>query len=161
MKKSVGIILLYQGKALLQRRGDWDWEKDQFQSFRGAYQVTAHGKCEESETWEESLIREIKEELGEKIKGILQPSRFTLIKESKKTGKISRTYALLEPLTLSEIRLIMLEPSSGSLYPFPLKELEKIQILDPSQKDTQFSPFFMFADEKEALEVVWNLINKQ
>ena len=60
MKKSVGLILMSwvpqeDGSkklvAILQRRGIWDFERMDKETFPGCYQVTFHGGLEENETF--------------------------------------------------------------------------------------------------------------
>ena len=68
MKRSVGLLVMTAINshlvALLSRRGVWNYEKGGFESWPGAYQITAHGKAKGEEDVKTNLEREVGEELG-------------------------------------------------------------------------------------------------
>ena len=73
MKRSVGLVLMtkivfggtFKMCAVLQHRGEYNFEKMSWETFPGCLQVTCHGGAEEGESFEAALQREIGEELGE------------------------------------------------------------------------------------------------
>jgi 8-oxo-dGTP pyrophosphatase MutT (NUDIX family) len=67
--RSTGIVLLTDlgdgiMRAILQKRGEYDFEKMRPESWPGGTQVTVNGGIDESEEPLQALIREVSEELG-------------------------------------------------------------------------------------------------
>jgi len=124
MKRSVGLLVMTAINshlvALLSRRGVWNYEKGGFESWPGAYQITAHGKAKGEEDVKTNLEREVGEELGisasktifrngwDKIQELLR-------EESADRSKLVTNFAVLcdSPGILENI---IPERSSGGIY---------------------------------------------
>src|SRR3989338_5844312 len=122
MKRSVGLIVMTAINshlvALLSKRGVWNEEKNDFESWPGAYQLTAHGKAEEGENVEKNLEREVNEELGVLASKIIFKNGWGKIKElnrKEKTDKIVINFAVWcdSPKILE---IITPERTSGGIY---------------------------------------------
>ncbi len=77
IKKTVGLIVLanIQEKgltAVLQVRGDFNTEKNNEETYKGACQITVHGSMNNGETEMDTLLRETREELGEEFAEIVE-----------------------------------------------------------------------------------------
>lgn len=162
MKKSVGLIVAtklpnYGEVVILQIRGEFNHENLQPESWPGGCQVTAHGGVEEKESIQEALIREAREELGEKISSVLEKEKFIkLMKKEEEENKINITYGVfLEPEFL---RLIKLNPSSGGLRILKSEELGDIldlKTFDRTEGVPDRKVTAMFADEIEAVRLAF------
>lgn len=142
--------------AVLQRRGEFNPEKMDDESWPGACQVTSHGKLNDGEGWVDGLIREATEELGRGIEIHLQNCNWATLRE-KKGKEHARTYGIIAPPhVLQDIRL---EPVSGGMK--ILKRSELCHILDlrtnfnktEGVRDRQV--IAMFPDEIEAVKAAF------
>lgn len=120
MKRGVGLIMftIVGGKlvAVLQARGTFNPEKMQPESYPLACQVTCHGGLEDGESEEDGLLREITEELGQKISNLVATNSSQLQEASRlsTTEKLMVTKALFLP-DCSFLKDIRLGPASGGL----------------------------------------------
>ena len=87
MKKTVGLIAITDtGKAVLQVRGNFNSEKNEQETYRGATQLTVHGSINEGESETDALIREAKEELGEEFAELIQVDKLKEINKTENAG---------------------------------------------------------------------------
>jgi hypothetical protein len=162
MKKSVGLILMSwvpqkDGSkklvAILQRRGIWDFERMDKETFPGCYQVTFHGGLEEDETFLDTLKRESEEELGKEFskKNHLNKNLKELFHKNE-TEKEVITFGALIPF--EQISLIRLGMSTGGLDLVEEKQVKKIINISPEFREVgaPSSVIAMFPDEIEALK---------
>ena len=162
LKFAVGLIIFtctQAGKlaAVLQRRGPHDYEKDEPQSFAGAYQISCHGGIEKPS---EALQRECHEELGEEFSALLPQNDLLVIGASDSAlalqliGKnfvIYYAFFLTDPSLLEKIKL---QPSADKLLLITEDELPSIQTLERSERGgVTGDAVKMFPDAIEALRL--------
>ncbi len=146
--------------AVLQRRGEFNTEKTAPESWPGGCQVTAHGKLEEGENFEDAIRREIAEELGAGFFGQCYPffGRLVEANRSETPNKIVVTFAIR--VDVSALKHIRLGPDSGGLVYFPLtRSISDITDLTAFNKTTGVpdrATIAMFNDEIEALRLARN-----
>ncbi|MDD4803677.1 MAG: NUDIX hydrolase [Candidatus Pacebacteria bacterium] len=160
-KRSVGLVIITQANGILfavcQKRAQWNTEKDMPESFPGCLQVSCHGKLEESEDFYAALIRESKEELGDKFTRLCQNDvQLHKMVEVDDEKKHVVTYAAF----VTEERLAMIEPGKdvGGLVYLSEAEVNQIIPIDPSMKENG-SPDgknAMFQDEIDAIKKAIN-----
>lgn len=169
-KESVGLIVItniqpFGACALLQERGQFDFEKMRPQSWPGGCQATVHGKVEEGENFESALRREVLEELG--IHSIFfdgdHAFPFELIHASDTSENRIQTYMIfISTNRFLPIRnRIRLEPSSGGIRIATKSDLGNIQDLTAFDKERGVEDrkiLAMFPDEKEALKKAFSQI---
>ena len=145
--------------ALLSKRGVWNDEKNDFESWPGAYQLTAHGKAEEGEDVKANLERKVNEELGILASKIIFKNGWSKIKElnrKEKTDKIVANFAVWcnSPEILE---IITPERTSGGIYAVRRYAFES-RVVDITNFDKKIgvparnrTAIAMFPDEIEAV----------
>jgi hypothetical protein len=164
-KKSVGLIILTKIEslggwvAILQRRGEFNHEKFAPESFRGACQVTAHGKCD-GESEERALWREIREELGLEFELALSRYMkenkifFNILTEKETDKEKVMTFGVVIPAKLIED--MRLNASSGGLKMVKKRQALAGHIIELIKTDREhgisnMTITAMFPDEREAV----------
>jgi len=171
MKKSVGLILMSlipqeNGSkrlvAVLQRRGVWDFERMEKETFPGCYQVTFHGGLEEGETFLEALKRESVEELGDEFtkESKVDKNPKELFHKNETEKEVITFGILVSPEQLSLIRLGM---STGGLDFIDEKQVAKIINIIPEFRENGAPVGIkaMFPDEIAALKKAFEIFGKQ
>ncbi len=157
---AVGLLMMTQNPesgeliAVLQVRGDFNFEKNKPESFSGGYQLTVHGKREGGEESMETLAREMKEELKVDIAEIkkLKKGIKLLNREITEKGEIIN-YGVIVPESI--IDSIELHPSSGGLKFTKKEELNKVQNLENYRGGVPEGVVAMFEDQKEATHIAF------
>lgn len=120
MKRVAGLLVTgndEQGDfALLQRRGEWDYEHDRPESYPGGCQVTASGGCEEEDgnDMRAAMEREVRQELGDRFADAVLP-RCTPLSEWHSQERQRHATFFHVRATKAELSLIVLHPSTGGL----------------------------------------------
>lgn len=162
-KKSVGLVLLVDMpgedgglRALLQRRGRFNFEEGTPESRPGGCQVTAHGKLEEGEDFMKALLREVAEELGTAAALLISGRASELVgvvHQQEGEGKEEAvTFAL--KVDSSFVHFIRLGPSTGGFHLVSRAGLGDIQNLRDFDKIDGVQDTYviaMFPDEQEAV----------
>ncbi len=173
-KTSVGLVVLADIptmgglNAVLQERGKFNHEENRPESWPGACQVTAHGKCVEGESIRNGLIREIREELGDKMAHVFVNMAADDVIELNRVEtdeKLVVTYGcrfaantIFGEHPLSD-NIFCLHDSALRLRMVNRQEVEKI--VDLAKNFTKAegvkdrSVTAMFADEKEAVRLAF------
>jgi hypothetical protein len=162
MKRSVGIIVITklpsgEFAAVLQRRGVFNFEKVKRESYPGCCQVTAHGGLKEGEDFDQGLVRESNEELGQEF------ANLTLgmwkVNHQKTTEKENITYGRF--CSWEEIQKIRLSPESGGIDILPQSELGTLVEITKDMKETGAPPNVraLFPDEIEAIKKAFDLVS--
>ncbi len=171
MKKSVGFLALieYEGvlSAVLQVRGRHNVEKElREESWPGGCQVTVHGKAEQYESLEQTLVREVNEELGtlaaEHIRWAVDKGHIELVYELHKPEKVILTYAAVLPYEF--VQAIRWHPSTGGLRLITEHEVVFIKDLTKYNKQTGVlnrADIAMFPDEIEAIQKAFQIFGRQ
>ena len=158
MERSVGLVVVMeidgQRVAVLQRRGEFNHETMKPESYPGGCQVTAHGGVEETESFEQALLREVEEELGEDFVREWQSSGREIqeLVRMEETGRKVRTYGIKLPADI--IGKIRLGPSSGGLVLLPESEVVNIQNLKDLNRNEGVRDrkvIAMFPDARDAV----------
>ena len=159
MKRSVGLVVITEvaglGRvAVLQRRGEFNHETMKPESYPGGCQVTAHGGVEETESFEQALLREVEEELGEDFVREWQSSGREIeeLVRMEETGREVRTYGIKLPADI--IGKIRLGPSSGGLVLLSGNKATRIKNLKNYPKDSGVGVrevVAMFPDARDAV----------
>ncbi len=114
---------------LLQRRGEWDYERNRAESYPGGCQVTASGGMEDDDEESEyrAMLREVRQELGEDFAAIAMLAGIMSLlvwRCDEMQREVSFYWVRVPSEALGAIRL---HPSSGGLVRFrpgmPLKNL--------------------------------------
>lgn len=159
MKRFVGLVVVTEvdglGRvAVLQRRGEFNHETMKPESYPGGCQVTAHGGVEEGEDFEQALLREAEEELGNGFVRAWQSSGQGMqeMVRLEENGRQVRTYGVkLSAEVLGQIRL---GPSSGGLVLLPEAKAPEIKNLKDYKKDGGVhmrEVIAMFPDARDAV----------
>jgi hypothetical protein len=166
-KKSVGLIILTEIEslggwvAILQRRGEFNHEKMAPESFPGACQVTAHGKCDNGESEDRALWREIREELGLQFEASLYYYMkggggvlFKILTEKETDKEKVMTFGVVIPAKL--IGNMRLNASSGGLKIVKKQEVLAGHIVELIKTDREhgipnMAITAMFPDERDAV----------
>ncbi|MBI2024888.1 MAG: hypothetical protein HYT03_02280 [Candidatus Harrisonbacteria bacterium] len=149
-KRSVGLVVVTDipnmGRvAVLNRRGDFNYETMKPESYPGGCQVTVHGKAEENEEITEALKREELEELGE-LGYAFDSNKFIELSRLESEDKLIVTYGIYVP------------PESFPLVFLSANQVEGIQDLrtfDKKEGVTDRRVVAMFLDEKEAIRLAF------
>jgi hypothetical protein len=162
MKRSVGLILMKnmdgRMKALVQKRGRWNFAEDKPETYPGCCQVSCHGRIEDGETEQSALQREIHEELGAWFAAWFLENRGDSLRKVVSIAddrKSVATYALLLPDDFDVESGICLSPSSAGLVPLDIGDLG--EVVETTSEMKVIGPEFtatvaMFSDEKHAVE---------
>lgn len=163
-KKSVGIIFLSKDEtgeimAILQIRAKWNAEKNAPESWSGACQVTAHGKCEEGEDFMQALLREVQEELGDEMVPVVKKLYDTgnlkeLINYETEEKKVITYGAIIDENVFQTLMKKQKSPSFGGFKLIKREDIEKIvdiETIDKMTGVTDENIIAMFPDEKEAV----------
>ena len=132
-------------------------------SNKGVFQPTANGgiKSEDGGDFLETLVREIREELGEKFAETLNVSTFVLIDTNisfyKNTKAVNWIY--LDDITEEQIGLIELSEESDKIIRVGQKDLDKIKTVKEVE-ETGFNPdkeIVMFTGNFNTLKKIFEL----
>jgi len=167
-KKAVGIQLLGKNEdgkmvAILQVRAKWNAEKNAPESWPGACQTTAHGKCEEGEDFMQALLRETGEELGKElvptIKTLIDKNELQELTNLNTEEKHIITYGAVVDKNILD--MLLNKPKTDSFGGFKViksEDVEKIiaiQTVDKKVGVTDENIIAMFPDQKEALKIAF------
>lgn len=177
-KTSVGLVILADIptmgglNAVLQERGKFNHEENRPESWPGACQVTAHGKCTEGESIKDGLMREIYEELGAAMAEVIADVAAHNVVELNRVetdeklvvtfGCRFAAYTIFgeDPFKDNVFRL---HESSGGLRMVNRQGVDKIVDLAKNfnkvdgVKDPEITA--MFADEKEAVRLAFEKLS--
>ncbi|MFA6322648.1 MAG: NUDIX domain-containing protein [Candidatus Buchananbacteria bacterium] len=149
-----------QTKALIQQRGPWDYEKDQPQTYVGAWQTSVHGKLEN--IWE-GLARETREELGDDFASQLNESEVIAMEHEEPTEDSRRVFHHLTFVPLEKIKSIKLHSSSSGFKMVTEEEVKKFRPIDIILHRDSGVPkdgIWMFDDEISSLLDGFEFIQK-
>ncbi len=138
-------------KALIQQRGPWDYEKNQKQTYAGAWQTAVHGKLEN--IWE-GLARETREELGEDFAGHLESEEIIPMEHTEPKVDFRSVFHHFTFVPLDKLEKIKLHPSSSGWKLISESEAKNIQPLNPKIHRETGAPtegLWMFQDEIDSL----------
>ncbi len=140
--------------ALLSRRGTYNWEKMEPESFPGACQVTCHGGLEGDESFREGLFREAEQELGPQFANALRLHEGELREVGHKDD--DRAEVVTEGLHVDYelIEMIFADRGSEKFVPCTVEQARTIRILHPKEdrvKGVTDGSIAMFGDEMEAV----------
>ena len=171
-KKSVGIQLLSKDQngelvAILKVRSKWNAEKNAPESWPGACQVTAHGKLEAGEDFMQALLREVGEELGEKlvpvIKKLSENDNLKELVNLETNEKHVITYgAVIEPDVFNMLLNKEKTDSFGGFKIIKQSNIEKIVDLKKLNRETGVTDenvIAMFPDAKEAIQIAFEKLS--
>mgnify|MGYP000639802521 CR=1 FL=1 len=156
IKKTVGLIVLANTQdrglvAVLQVRGDFNTEKNNEETYRGACQLTVHGSINEGESEIDALLRETREELGEEFTNLVQGSPLYELNriENEDISVTNLGFRIaeedLEKIKNAKIRLISKE------------DVNNICELKPSDREcgVDENDIAMFKDDIEAVKLAF------
>lgn len=106
--------------VLLQRRGEWDYERNQPESYPGGCQATASGGMEEEDDGDPylAMLREVKQELGPTFHQIVAQARPEQVAIIPNPAMLREATYYWMVASEEEIRTIVLHPSTGGLVRF-------------------------------------------
>lgn len=164
-RKSAGLLLMTKVPdlglcAVLQRRGEWDFEKNKYESWPGGCQITVHGKLEEGELFATGLWREVKEELGIWLFGKLNDDCIELQQSIVDYLVIYEDYKVITFMLFVNydlLKLIRLHPSSGGLRFLPQSHVDSIKPMQEFAKNIFITEAAMFSDEIKAVRKAFEL----
>jgi hypothetical protein len=167
MKLSVSLLVMLLDDtspvAILQKRGEYNYEERRLETYSGAGQATCHGDLTEDETIEAGMQREVNEELGLVFGNIFfahkEQRRIEML--GNQTGHNRTSVIFLMRATAEEIQKIRLGPSSGGLVRVEAEDVPRIRQLTPEMKNgvgKYAGQLFMFPDDIRALEVGFALV---
>lgn len=163
-KRSAGLVVLtnissYGGLvAVLQVRGDFNHEKMAPESFPGACQITAHGKCEGGESVRDGLLREIREELGDEFANLISVNfnERNELNRVETEDKLVVNYGVVLPPDF--LKNLQLTASSGGIRFIREDQLDCVANLKTFDKVVGVkdrSVTAMFGDEVDALRLAF------
>lgn len=150
--------------AVLQRRGEFNPETDERESWANACQMTVHGGVEEGETINEALLRETTEEMGVFLKWkVLELDSKGCLRELQKLEEKERltiTFGML--LESSPLKNLRLQPGSGGIRIIKASQLDSVEDVRTYPKnfgvwDNRVTA--MFPDDFKALKRAFEIFN--
>lgn len=162
MKKTVGLIAITDTKkAVLQVRGNSNTEKNEQETYRGAYQLTVHGSINEGESEKEALLRETREELGEKFAEIVEAefnkdqNFVELNRIEKENISVANFGVIIDEAALKEIELN--SSTGGSIKLISKSDVSNIRELKTSDRERGIAEneIVMFPDNIEAVKLAF------
>lgn len=157
--------------AILQKRGDFNHEKMEPESWPGACQLTAHGKCEENESMIDALIREVQEELEgpdipfERVRGFGMIIKFEADKLTELNRVESETSEVVNygvRVANSLIPMFRLSPSTGGLrlvHRVELASVIDVRSFDKIAGVPLRATIAMFPDELDAVKIAFEKVD--
>lgn len=140
--------------ALLSRRGTYNWETMEPESYPGSCQVTCHGGLEGAESFREALLRESGQELGPTFTKHLR----LLLDDLRKVGERNDEHAevITEGLHVDFelIEMIFADRGSANFVPCTVEQARNIRMLNPKEdsvKGVTDGSIAMFGDEMLAV----------
>lgn len=166
MKKSVGLVVMtyitQEGKevlvAVLQKRGTFNTEKMEPESYPDCCQVTCHGKLKDKEGWGEGLLREITEELGPVFSSIVHHGQSTVLIETDTILTMGIFTSIVN--IRNHIRL---DPDTGGLVYITKDQVDNIVEISGDMKihGPEFThTLAMFPDEIEAVRKAFEIFRR-
>ena len=141
---------------LLQRRGKINTDSDygfKWQSFSGLCEITSYGKASGTETPEQALEREIKEELGLEALNEIKENKLTkLYSLTEKDGDHVHVWGVL--LNKDILRKIKLDISTGGIEILRRSDLSRVRYAkynDEKQIVTDLNDIVIFEIPKDIL----------
>ena len=164
-KRGVGVVAVVEINnvlyAVLQKRGLFNTEKMEPESYQGCLQVTCHGGLKDDEDFLEGLIRVSNEELGSKFTCACQNDvKLTeIMRDFSGEKEIITYYARITP---EHLKFIRLGPDTGGLIYFAAEMAEKIVPITKEMKINGPPPgtHAMFPDEIKAVKAALKLAEK-
>lgn len=170
MKRSVGLIVLAEFqvdgitaiRAILQKRGKYDYEKKRPESYPNCLQVTSHGNLLEGESFYDGLVRRVRQELGERFsreimtEGLLS---VRMVQEEIGDDKNIQTFGCLVEETV--IEMIRLHASSGGLIQVSKEDVEKLTPISTTMKEgglEHHSITALLQDEINAVQAAFKIL---
>ena len=122
-----------------QTRGIYDVKNLRPLSFPSVSQVTVYGKCKKDENFPDTILREAKEELGEKASDIILPKKWREKFNAQTVYSYSSVYLEIEIIAIfiedhTFLQEIRAEPSSGEIRLIFQRQLSSIRQLGESDK---------------------------
>lgn len=158
MKRVAGLLVLSRDAdgpfALLQRRGDWDYERNQRESFPGGCQATASGGMEpEDADAFDAMSRETRQELGDAFADLVlaaPPAPLSTWSSEERKRHATFFVATVPEEWLPQIRL---HPSSGGLV--RIRQNTKIaDLFWRSSRDAGIANRYVIAAFEEVIQAV-------
>ncbi len=156
MKKTVGLLLLYlkdkEPLAIIQKRGDFDYEKNIPEKFPGVFQLTVSGDQKNREDEITAVLREAQEELGSaEINKFLRKNieKIVFLNRKENTDRQSTNFMIIVPEKI--IGKISWHRSSGKEKMISQKDLKKIREFSNAVSIQKTKSIFMFPDQFSAL----------
>ena len=134
--------------TIIQQRAPWDPEKQEPQSFAGAWQPAAHGK---TESIQQALHREIQEELGEQFSVQVKGACVIAVEGQAVTEEqVLHFIALIPYEALSDITL---HQGASQLREITEEDAQAILTLEKKHRSgvDPDGPIYMFPDDKRTL----------
>lgn len=162
MKKTVGLIAITDTKkAVLQVRGNSNTEKNEQETYRGAYQLTVHGSINEGESEKDALLRETREELGGKFAEIVgtefnKDQNFVELNRIEKENiSVANFGVIIDEAVLKEIELN--SSTGGSIKLISKSDVGNIRELKTSDRERGIAEneIVMFPDNIEAVKLAF------
>lgn len=158
-KRSVGLVLTSRHPklgvfALLSRRGTFNWETMEAETFPGACQVTCHGGLEGEEDFGQALLREVEQELGSQFANAFRLHEGELWRVGYKDD--DRAEVLTEALFVDFelIEMIFAERGMVNFLPCTAEQARNMRTLHPKDdkaKGVTDHRIAMFQDEMKAV----------
>lgn len=168
IKKSVGLVILVEMPnrglvAILQRRGPYNFEEGETESWSGGCQVTTHGTLEEKEAFKTALFREAAEELGEDAMRLIYKHSDDLVEAFHLNVEDKEVITYAVKMDFAFIKEIRLGPSTGGLELVSRNEVsdiaEDLRLFSRDDGVQDNATIAMFPDEKAAVLKAFELFS--
>lgn len=166
IKRTVGLIVLTNTTdrgltAVLQVRGNFNTEKNNQETYRGACQLTVHGSINDGENETDTLLRETREELGEEFAEIVE-AEFNKDQNFVELNRISTDDisvvnfgVIIDESALKEIELN--SSTGGSIRLISKSDVDNIRELKKTDRENGVpeDEVVMFPDDIEAVKLAF------
>jgi hypothetical protein len=170
IKRTVGLIVLSNTEdkglvAVLQVRGDFNTEKNNEETYRGASQITVHGSISEGEKETDTLLRETREELGEGFAEMVEAELnkdenfMELNRIENENISVANFGTIVDESALKEIEVNV--DTGGSIRLISKSDVENIRELKPEDREAGVAEdeIVMFPDDIEAVKLAFEKFN--
>lgn len=166
IKRTVGLIVLTNTAdkglvAVLQVRGDFNTEKNNEETYKGACQITVHGSIKEGESETDTLLRETREELGEEFAEIVEvelnkdQNFVELNRIENENISVANFGTIVDESALKEIEIN--SSTGGGIRLISKSDVENIRELKPEDRENGVAKdeIVMFPDDIEAVKLAF------